>query len=331
MLILALICVDNCNQLLYSECMKCPTCKSDSQRFGTNRNGSQRFRCVECKKTFSAAPSDRVEGSYIEMARVEKVLQLLIEGCSVRSVERISGLHRDTILKLLVAAGEKCEKLLGRLIVNIPVADVQADEIWSFIGKKEKRVTEDDDPNYGDAYCFVAMESGSKLVLNFALGKRNQATTDIFIEGLRHATAHSRFQITTDGFAPYVPAIVNTLEDRVDFAQLIKVYRATPEGERRYSPAEVVSTEVVPVLGQPDPKKICTSHIERQNLTMRMQMRRLTRLTNAFSKKWENHWAALCLHFAYYNFCRVHKSLRVTPGMQAGITHKVWDIADLLA
>ena len=311
--------------------MKCATCQNEAQRFGTNRNGSQRFRCVECKKTFSAKLADRVEGSYIEMARVEKVLQLLIEGCSVRSVERISGLHRDTILKLLVAAGEKCEKLLGRLIVNIRVEDVSADEIWGFVAKKQKALREDDDPNYGDAYCFVAMENTTKLVLNFALGKRNQATTDIFIEGLRHATAHSRFQITTDGFGPYVPAIVNTLEDRVDFAQLIKVYRATPEGERRYSPAEVVSTEVVPVLGQPDPKKICTSHIERQNLTMRMQMRRLTRLTNAFSKKWENHWAALCLHFAYYNFCRIHKTLRVTPGMQAGITDRVWDISELLA
>lgn len=310
--------------------MTCPTCKAEAQRFGTNRNGSQRFRCVECKKTFSAKPTDRIEGSYIEMARVEKVLQLLLEGCSVRAIERISGLHRDTILKLLVAAGEKCEKLLGRLIVNVPVKDVECDEIWSFIGKKQKALEEDDDPNYGDAYCFVAMERNTKLVLNFALGKRNQDTTDIFIEGLRHATARQRYQISADGFSPYVSAIENTLADRVDFAQIIKVYRATPEGERKYSPAEVVSTEVVPVLGDPDLKRVCTSIIERQNLTMRMQMRRLTRLTNAFSKKWENHWAALCLHFAYYNFCRIHRTIRVTPAMQAGLTQTVWTIAELL-
>ena len=128
----------------------------------------------------------------------------------------------------------------------------------------------------------------------------------------------------------YPTAIENTLSDRVDFAQLIKVYRASPEGERRYSPAEVVSTERVPVIGNPDPKRICTSIVERQNLTMRMQMRRLTRLTNAFSKKWENLWAALCLHFAWYNFVRVHRSLRVTPAMEAGITDRVWDIGDLL-
>lgn len=311
--------------------MICPTCKAEAQRFGTNRNGSQRFRCVECKKTFSAKPEDRVEGSTIPLAQVEKVLQLLIEGCSVRSAERISGLHRDTILKLMVTAGEKCEKLMARLIVKVPVQDIEADEIWSFIQKKEKQVTEEDDPNYGDAYCFVAIERNTKLVVNFALGKRNQATTNIFIEGLRHATARQNFQITADGFGPYVSAIENTLADRASFSQLIKVYRATPEGERKYSPAEVVKTEVVPVLGDPDPRRVCTSIVERQNLTMRMQMRRLTRLTNGFSKKWENHWSALCLHFAYYNFCRIHRSIRVTPAMQAGITDRVWDIAEMLS
>ena len=160
---------------------------------------------------------------------------------------------------------------------------------------------------------------------------RSAATTDIFIEGLRTATSPQEFQITTDGFTPYRSAIDNTLSDRVDFAQLIKVYRANPEAEDRYSPADVVATEAVPVLGRPDPDQICTSHVERQNLTMRMQIRRLTRLTNAFSKKWENLWAALCLHFAYYNFCRVHKSLRVTPATEAGIADRIWAITDLLS
>jgi IS1 family transposase len=257
-------------------------------------------------------------------------LRLLLEGNSIRSTERITDLDRNTIMKLLVLAGEKCERLLGDKIRNIPARDVQADEIWSFIGKKEKQRQVDDDPNLGDAYTFVAIERDTKLVLNFALGKRDQATTNLFIEGLRLATSQQNFQITTDGFAPYISAIGNTLSDRVDFARLIKVYRATPEGERRYSPAEVVSTEVVPVIGQPDPKRICTSHVERQNLTMRMQIRRFTRLTNAFSKKWENHWAALCLYFARYNFCRIHSSIRVTPAIEAGITDHVWDLAELL-
>ncbi|MEK7995445.1 MAG: hypothetical protein AAB403_16720 [Planctomycetota bacterium] len=194
-----------------------------------------------------------------------------------------------------------------------------------------KRPEEARDETIGDAYCFVAMERRTKLVLNFALGRRNQATTDIFIEGLRGATAPRQFQIPTDGFTPYRSAIDNTLSDRVDFAQLIKVYRANPEGEHRYSPADVVATEVVPVLGNPDPARICTSDVERQNLTMRMQIRRLTRLTNAFSKKWENLWAALCLHFAYYDFCRIHRTLRVRPAMEAGLAVRVWTLADLLA
>jgi IS1 family transposase len=173
--------------------------------------------------------------------------------------------------------------------------------------------------------------TSQQVVLNFALGKRNQATTNAFIEGLRAATSDQPFQITADGFGSYVSAIDNTLSDRCDFAQLIKVYRATPEGERRYSPAEVVSTERVPVIGNPDPARMCTSHVERQNLTMRMQIKRLARLTLCFSKKWENLWAALCLHFAYYNFCRIHGKLRVTPAMQSGISGKVWDLRELLA
>jgi IS1 family transposase len=167
--------------------------------------------------------------------------------------------------------------------------------------------------------------------LNFALGRRTTATTQVFIEGLRHATSSQRFQITTDGFAPYRAAICDTLGDRCDFAQLIKVYRAPSEGERTYSPAEISATEVVPVMGNPDPARICTSIVERQNLTIRMQMRRLTRLTNGFSKRWDSLWSAYCLHFAYYNFCRIHRSIRVTPAMEAGITDRVWELAELLA
>jgi IS1 family transposase len=181
------------------------------------------------------------------------------------------------------------------------------------LGKKEKRVRPEDDQNLGDCYVFVRIERHSKLVLNIAMGKRDQATTDVFVEGIRHATAASHFQMTTDGFAPYRSAITTTLHDRCEFAQLIKIYRAPQDGEKRYSPAEVASVEVVPVMGQPDPDRICTSIIERQNLSVRMGTRRFTRLTNAFSKKWENHWAAVAVWFAYYNFCRVHKSLRVTP------------------
>jgi len=162
------------------------------------------------------------------------------------------------------------------------------------------------------------------------MGKRDQGTTDVFIEGLRHATAAKPYQVTADGFPCYPSAITNTLEDRVDFAQLIKVYSSPQDGEKRYSPAEVSATERIPVLGQPDPKRICTSIMERSNLSIRMGTRRFTRLTNAFSKKWENHWAAVVCWFAFYNFCRVHKSLRVTPAMQANITDHVWSVRELL-
>ena len=184
----------------------------------------------------------------------------------------------------------------------------------------------------GDCYVFVAIERHSKLVLNLAMGKRDQSTTDTLIEGLRVATASKKFQITTDGFACYKSAITTTLHDKITgFAQLIKVYRAASEGEARYSPAEVASVEVVPVAGQPDPERICTSIVERSNLSLRMGLRRFTRLTNAFSKRFENHWAAVILWYTWYNFGRVHKSLRVTPAMEAGITDRVWSIEDLLS
>jgi transposase-like protein/IS1 family transposase len=313
--------------------MTCPTCEGKCQRFGVHRNGLRRFRCLPCRKTYTEAHQHTLGEMYISEEKALLALQLLIEGNSIRSTERITNLNVNTIMKLVVLAGAKCEKLMGRLIMNIPVKDVQCDEIWGFVAKKEghKRESEKNNESIGDAYCFVAIERNTKLVLNFALGRRSQATTDAFIEGLRLATSPQRFQISTDGFQPYLSAITTTLSDRCDFAQLIKSYTNDPEGQRRYSPPDVTHTEKVPVMGDPDPKKICTSHVERQNLTIRMQMRRLTRLTNGFSKKWENLWTAYCLHFAYYNLCRIHKTIRVTPAMEAGIADHVWSLSELIA
>ena len=182
----------------------------------------------------------------------------------------------------------------------------------------------------GDAYTYVAIERNSKLILAWHLGRRTRQDTFNFILKLRRATA-GKFQLTTDGWTAYPDAVERIFGIDIHFAQLIKVYAAVREGEQRYSPAEVVDVEVVPRVGMPDYERICTSHIERQNLTMRMQIRRLTRLTNAYSKKWENLRAAIALHFAYYNFVRVHSSLRVTPAMEAGLTDHVWSIAELLA
>jgi hypothetical protein len=204
----------------------------------------------------------------LPLDKAVNVLQLLLEGMSVRSVERVTGIHRDTILRLLVFAGEKCRRLMQRKIEHLPVRDVGADEIWGYVGKKEghKRPGEESGAQIGDAYCFVAMERNTKLVLAFHLGKRNRVCTEQFIEKVRYATSQRRFQLSTDGFQAYPLAVGLTLADRVDYAQIIKVYRNPRDGEQRYSPGEVISTEVVPVMGNPDFRRVCTSHVERQNL-----------------------------------------------------------------
>lgn len=314
-----------------AESMTCRECGLRCTSHGTHRNGLRRFRCQPCKRTYTESHELTLGEMYAPKAKVILAIQLLLEGNSVRSTMRITGLDQNTISKALVLAGERCERVMAKRIVNVEVRDVEADEVWSFIGKKQKRLRPENDQNLGDCYVFVAIERHTKLVLNIAMGKRDQSTTDVFIEGLRHAT-RGKFQITTDGFAPYRSAITTTLHDRVTgFAQLIKVYRTPQDGEKRYSPAEVQSTEVVPVMGNPDPERICTSIVERSNLSLRMGVRRFTRLTNGFSKKWENHWAAVALWYAYYNFCRIHKSLRVTPAMEAGVTDHVWDLAELIA
>jgi transposase-like protein/IS1 family transposase len=309
--------------------MTCTDCRVECQRFGKHRNGLRRFRCPNCKRTFTEVHSKTLDSMNAPWDKVLLAVRMLLEGNSIRSTERISGLNRNTIMRVLVLAGEKAEKVSEQMIQNVSVSDVECDEIWSFIGKKEKRVKAGDDPTFGDAYCFTGIERNTKLILAWHLGRRTTRDTEAFTEKLHAATAGS-FQITTDGFAAYRDAVSLSLGTRVDFAQLIKVYAASPEGEHRYSPSEVVSAEVVPVIGNPNPDKICTSHVERQNLTMRMQIRRFTRLTNAFSKKWENHYAALALYFAYYNFVRIHSTLRVTPAMESGLTDHVWTLKELL-
>jgi transposase-like protein/IS1 family transposase len=310
----------------------CHNCRSACKRFGKHRNGLQRFRCPQCGKTLTEEHTRPLDDMRLPTDKAVSILKLLLEGMSVRSVERITEVLRDTILRLLVLAGERCHTLMVEKIVNIPVSDVEADEIWGYVGKKEAHKWEHEKniDVIGDAYYFVGMERTTKLVLAWHLGKRDTPSTDTFIGKLRYATGDSRFQLTTDGFKPYVKAVEMLLRDRVDFAQLIKVYGVSRDGEQRYSPAEVVDSVPVKIMGKPDSDRICISHIERQNLSIRMGMRRMTRLTNAFSKKWENLQAAYSLWFAYYNFCRVHKTLKVTPAMEGGITDCIWDVSKLL-
>lgn len=313
--------------------MTCHNCNSLCKRFGKHRNGLQRFRCNQCSKTFTEDHTRPLDDMRLPVDQAVRILQLLLEGMSVRSAERVTGVHRDTILRLLVLAGERCQRLMDEKIKGVEVRDVEVDEIWGYVYKKEghKPEHEKNIMDIGDAYCFIAMERNTKLVITHYLGKRTGQSTDEFISRLALATApQRRYQLTSDGFYPYRPAVKAFLRGRVDFAQLVKVYASPREGEQRYSPAEVVDSVPEKVMGNPDSDRICTSHIERQNLSIRMGMRRMTRLTNAFSKKWGNLQAAYSLWFAYYNFCRKHKSLRITPAMEQGIADHVWDLAELL-
>ncbi len=318
--------------------MKCPTCGEDGRQFGKDRHGNQRFQCLACRKTFSDRPAKPLDEMRLQLDKAIFCLKLLTEGNSIRSTVRLSGVAKDTVTALLVCVGQKCEEFLARKLVDVSVSDVQADEIWGFVGMKEKtcKRKQIEPVDVGDAYCFVGIERYTKLVLAWYLGRRDTFSTARFIEDVKGAT-RGRFQLTTDGFRSYPPAVSMAFADRdVDYAQLVKQY-ATKEDEHRYSPGEVVGTEKVACCGNPDPNAICTSHVERHNLSMRMQNRRLTRLTNAFSKKWENHQAALGLNFAVYNFVRPHGTLtkntggqKTTPAMEAGLTDHPWTLLELL-
>ena len=311
----------------------CPGCSAPAVRWGRDSAGHQRYRCQACRKTFALRPVRPLGSMRIPMEKATLCLHLLVEGSSIRSTERIAGVHRDTICRLLVKVGGKCEALLERMVKGVEVKDVQADEIWNFVQKKDKTKArlKSDDPTVGSAWTFTAIDRESKLALAWHLGHRDAIHTDAFAEKLARAT-DGRFQLTTDGWASYPQAMGYHLGERTDYATLVKQYGAVgTEDMRRYSPPQIIGIERNRVHGDPDEARICTSHVERQNLTMRMSMRRFTRLTNGFSKKWENLRAALALHFAHYNFCRMHSSIRMTPAIKAGLATRPWSLADLLA
>lgn len=258
------------------------------------------------------------------------VIAAMVEGNSIRSVERMTGVHRDTIMRLVVRVGDSCARLMNERMRRLTCKLVQADEIWTYVGKKEKRVGYGDNPEIvGDQYVFVAMDSETKLIPCFRVGKRSAANAWYFIQDLQERLAN-RIQLTTDGFRPYKDAVDDAFGIEVDYAMLVKMYSDSGHADTRYSPGEIVDVRAIPITGNPKVRFISTSHIERQNLTIRMQLRRFTRLTNAFSKKLENLKAALSLHFAWYNFCRVHSTLRVTPAMAAGVSNEIWPLEKLL-
>jgi transposase-like protein/IS1 family transposase len=316
--------------------MTCHNCQSICKKSGKHRNGLQRFKCNQCKRTFTEEHTRPLDEMRLPLEKALMVLHMLVEGVSIRSITRITGVEKKTVLSLLVLAGEKCERLLDEKIRKAKVSDIQLDEIWAYVEMKEKtknRKGKGDDDKLGDAYTFVAFERDSKLILAWHLGRRTARDTMLFTEKIFAAVdgTQGRIQVSTDGFAAYPDAVAYSLGTRADYAQLIKIYGVSGDDEHRYSPSRIIEAIPTPVFGNPDPEKICTSHVERQNLNIRMAMRRFTRLTNGFSKKWENLKAALALYFAYYNFCRIHSSIKCTPAMEAGITKSVWELKDLLA
>ncbi len=268
----------------------------------------------------------------LSMEQKTAILQALVEGCSIRSVERMTGHHRDTIMRLLVHAGLKAKQTMNTLIRNIPLNYLQIDELWTFVGKKERRLAIEElgDEAIGSQFIFFAIDSETKLIPCFRVGKRDLNTATIFMWDLRNRVKGQPY-LTTDGLGAYIQAVQCSFGYDANYAQLVKVYceNGNPRQEG-YSPVDFVLTKRTVVSGRPRKRHISTSHVERQNLTMRMSLRRLTRLTNAFSKKLDNLKAALCLYLAYYNFCRIHGSLRITPAMKAGITSHIWTIEEIL-
>lgn len=260
------------------------------------------------------------------------VIAALAEGSSIRSIERMTGIHRDTIMRLGVRVGQGCAKLMDDRMRELPCKYLQFDEIWGFIGKKQRHVRENESPDLGDVWTFCAIDAESKLVPAFKVGKRDLFTAKAFVNDVA-ARMKNRVQISSDGLRAYVDSVEQAFGTEVDYAQIIKTYIAdagsqTPE--RKYSPPRIGSAEKFLITGNPNRDLVSTSYVERLNATTRLHMRRLTRLTLAFSKKLANFEAAVALHFAYYNFVKIHKTLRCTPVMAAGVEKSLWTVNDLL-
>ena len=260
-----------------------------------------------------------------------QVIAALVEGNSIRSVERMTQIHRDTIMRLAVRIGESCDALMDKMMQGLTCQKLQLDEIWAYVGMKQrtaKALNKTDE--FGDVYTFVAIDADTKLVPCWHVGRRTWNDTVLFVDDLR-GRIENRPQITTDAFAAYYGAIRRAFESKVDYAQITKIFASElNEGKGRYSPPTMMRCQREQLIGQPEPEHISTSFVERQNLTMRMQMRRFTRLTNGFSKKRVNHAAAVGLHFAHYNLVRIHKTLRMTPAMAHGIADHIWTVEELI-
>ncbi|MGB8888695.1 MAG: IS1 family transposase [Candidatus Korobacteraceae bacterium] len=311
-------------------CIKCQ--HGQTKRFGyAGKQRIQRYRCTFCKSTFVEPRVKPLDRHYTPLDKATQVLALMLEGCSVRAIERLTGVHRDTILALMCTAGEKAATAFDSLVRNVHSRHVEADEVWCFTHTKEAHLRDDDPGEWGHTYTWIALCADSKLVLSYHVGKRGPADAFRFIEDLDKRVKH-HFQLTTDGHGAYREPIETVLGMRVDYATLVKVF-STPKnaGPDWYGTGKIRDLIPSDIIGSPDPEHISTSYVERSNLTLRMHLRRFTRLTNGFSKKLDNLKAAVSLYMAWYNFCRVHSTLKVTPAMEAGLTDHVWNLPELLS
>jgi IS1 family transposase len=267
----------------------------------------------------------------LDANRRAQVIRCLVEGNSINSTVRMTSVAKNTVLKLLVEIGSACSAFLDEKMQNLPCRRLQADEAWSFCYCKQRNLTPKiaEKQIAGDVWIWAAIDADTKLIPSWLLGKRDAGCATEFIQDLESRLAN-RVQLTTDGLKVYLNAVIDAFADDIDYAVLHKIYGAEPANEARYGPARCIGCEREAVLGSPDPKHVSTSYIERQNLTMRMSMRRFTRLTNAFSKKIENHSAAVALYMMYYNFGRKHQTLGTTPAVKAGIADHIWSVEEIV-
>jgi IS1 family transposase len=268
----------------------------------------------------------------LALSRRSQILGMMVEGMSIRAITRMTGASKNTVAKLLADAGDACLDYQDHTLRNLNSQRIQADEIWSFVYSKQKNVPEEKRGQfgYGDVWTWTALDADSKLIICWYLGRRDAEAAYTFMSDMADRLTN-RIQLTTDGHHAYLTAVDAAFDRQIDYAMLVKKYGTAPEAEKRYSPPICLGADKTEIRGLPDPQHISTSYVEKQNLSMRMGMRRFTRLTNAFSKKLENHMHALSIYFMHYNFVRIHQTLRCTPAMEAGVTDRLWDLNDVVA
>jgi transposase-like protein/IS1 family transposase len=312
--------------------MTCQRCHHTTvKKFGTyGKRKVQRYRCHNCSATFSAT-GPKVGNHLISLDRAEKIIALLIEGMSIRAISRVTETDQNTIMSLLLTVGEKCRQVFNAKVQGIKARYLELDELWNFVHTKQKNLHIGDPEEWGDTYTWIGLDAETKMVISYLVAKRDGPSALEFVTDLSKRVI-GRSQVTSDGFRPYIGAIEECFGADVDFAQLIKVYgKPDNAGPDWYGPPKVIEAVPTPVSGNPDLAHVCTSFVERSNLSIRMHLRRFTRLTNAFSKKLTHLKAAVDLYALWYNVCRVHQTLRMTPAMEAGITDHIWSIRELLS